>query len=194
VKIHTNGKSACIWRKAMKDRSFIYYANPCTICMSDPAIQNFGDIERHGRSPCRYYPDRKGCAPPQFGCVQLAGVAMARYVLQFYSEATEDTLAMERDEFKKRAPLPPKDVEAYIDSPDGGYRHIADPDLVVERVWQYARAVLDLKPGERIFRGTEESWEPPLSVQVERLVGEEVKEPEEAPEAEEAKGSFATGQ
>ncbi len=175
----------------MKDRSFIYYANPCTICMSDPAVQNFGDVEKHGRTPCRYYPDRKGCAPPNFGCVQLAGVAMARYVLQFYSEATEQTLAMEREEFRKRAPLPPKGVEAYIDTPDEGYGQITDPDVVVDHVWQYARAVLDLKPGERIFRGTEESWEPPLSVQVERLMGEEA---EAAEEAEQAKESFASGQ
>jgi hypothetical protein len=177
----------------MKDRSFIYYANPCTICMSDPTLQTFSDVDKQGRTPCRYYPDRKECAPPGFGCVQLAGVAMARYVLQFYSEATEETLAMEKAEFRRRAPLPPEDVEAYVDTPDEGYRRITDPDLVVERVWEYACAVLDLKPGERIFRGTEESWEPPISVQVERLTGEEA-EPVERPTGDEAEPSIPGSQ
>lgn len=177
----------------MKDRSFIYYANPCTICMSDPALQNFSDVDKQGRTPCRYYPDRKECAPPGFGCVQLAGVAMARYVLQFYSEATEQTLTMEKEEFQRRAPLPPEGVEAYIDTPDQGYRRITDPDLVVERVWEYACAVLDLKPGERIFRGTDESWEPPISVQMERLTAEEA-EPVERPAGDEAEPSIPASQ
>jgi hypothetical protein len=159
----------------MKDRSFIYYGNPCTICMSDPAIQNFTDVDKQGRTPCRYYPERSECSAPRFGCVQLAGAAMARYLLQFYSEATEETLAMEKEEFRRRAPLPPDQVEAYIDTPDEGYRQVTDPDLVVERVWEYARAVLDLKPGERIFRSSEETWEPPISVQIEQIAGEEAE-------------------
>jgi len=102
---------------------------------------------------------------------------MARYVIQFYSEATEETLAMEREQFRRRAPLPPKQVEAYIDTPEFDYRHITDPDLVVQRVWEYARAVLDLKPGERIFRSPEETWEPPLSLVLEAASAEGVTPP-----------------
>jgi hypothetical protein len=95
----------------------------------------------------------------------VAGAAMARYVIQFYSEATEETLAMEREEFRRRAPLPPEQVEAYVDTSERGYQRIADPELVVQRVWEYARAVLDLKPGERVFRSAEEAWTPPLNAQ-----------------------------
>jgi hypothetical protein len=43
-------------------------------------------------------------------------------------------------------------VEAYIDTAEYGYRRIYDPNLVVERVWEYARAALDLKEGERAPR------------------------------------------
>jgi hypothetical protein len=149
-------------RSAMKDKCFIYYGNPCVICLADPAVQSFEDAEKGGRRPCQFYPERRECSPPSFGCVQLAGAAMARYVIQFYSEATEDTLAMEREEFRRRAPLPPGQVEAYVDPSEQGYQRITDPEQVVQRVWEYARAVLDLKPGERIFRSAEETWTPPL--------------------------------
>ena len=149
----------------MKDKCFIYYGNPCVICLADPAVQSFEDAEKGGGRSCQFYPERRECSPPSFGCVQLAGAAMARYVIQFYSEATEDTLAMEREEFRRRAPLPPGQVEAYIDPSEQGYQRITDPEQVVRRVWEYARAVLDLKPGERIFRSAEETWTPPLGEQ-----------------------------
>ena len=145
----------------MKDKCFIYYGNPCVICLADPAVQSFEDAEKGGGKHCQFYPERRECSPPSFGCVHLAGAAMARYVIQFYSEATEDTLAMEREEFRRRAPLPPGQVEAYIDPAEQGQR-ITDPEQVVRRVWEYARAVLDLKPGERVFRSAEETWTPPL--------------------------------
>ena len=150
----------------MKDKCFIYYGNPCVICLADPALQNFEDAEKREERPCEHYPERRECSPPSFGCVALAGAAMARYVIQFYSEATDDTLAMEREEFRRRAPLPPQ-VEAYVDPSERGYQRITDPEQVVQRVWEYARAVLDLKPGERVFRSAEEAWTPPLSAQVE---------------------------
>ncbi len=150
----------------MKDKCFIYYGNPCIICLADPAIQSFEDAEKRAGKPCQFYPERSGCSPSSFGCVQLAGAAMARYVIQFYSEATEETLAMEREEFRRRAPLPPDQVEAYIYSAEGGHQRITDPELVVQRVWEYARAVLDLKPGERVFRSAEETWTPPLNAQL----------------------------
>jgi hypothetical protein len=152
----------------MKDKCFIYYGNPCIICLADAAFQSFEDVEKRGRKPCRFYPERRECSPPSFGCVQVAGAAMARYVIQFYSEATEETLAMEREEFRRRAPLPPAQVEAYIDTPERNYERITDPELVVQRVCEYAQAVLDLKPGERVFRSTEETWTPPLSAELER--------------------------
>jgi len=149
----------------VKDKCFIYYGNPCVICLADPAIQSFEDAEKRGARPCQFYPERRDCSAPAFGCIQVAGAAMARYVIQFYSEATDDTLAMEREEFRRRAPLPPEQVQAYIDGSEHGYERITDPELVVQRVWEYARAVLDLKPGERVFRSAEETWTPPLSAQ-----------------------------
>lgn len=152
----------------MKDKAFIFYGNPCTICLADPEVQDFEDAKRLGRTPCPFYREGRGCSSSSCGCVQLAGVKMARYVLQFYSEASEEALAMEREQFRHRAPLPPKRVEAYIDTPEYNYRRITDPDLVVQRVWEYARSVLDIKPGERLFRATvEEDWAPPLAVEVE---------------------------
>ena len=54
---------------------------------------------------------------------------MARAVIQFYTEASEATLAMDRDFFRRRSPLPPKAVEAYVD-PERGFRHITDPEQV----------------------------------------------------------------
>ena len=151
----------------MKDKAFIFYGNPCTICMANPEVENFEDAKRHGWEPCPFYRQGHGCSSSSYGCVQLAGVKMARYVLQFYSEASEETLAMERDQFRRRAPLPPNQVEAYIDTPEHNYQRITDPDLVIERIWEYARAVLDIKPGERVFRATEEEWTPPLAVEAE---------------------------
>ena len=149
----------------MKDRFFVYYGNPCMTRLSDPGLQRFEDAQNVGPTPCPLYENRKECSPPDFSCVQLAGAAMARYVLQFYSEATDDTLAMERDQFRQRAPLPPDQVKAYVLLEDTGTRYISDPDEVVKKVWEYARAVLDLKPGERIFRSPEENWAPPVGLE-----------------------------
>lgn len=163
----------------MRDKAFIFYGNPCTICLADPQVQSFDDAKRSGWTPCPFYREGRGCSSSSYGCVQLAGVKMARYVLQFYSEASEEALALERDQFQRRAPLPPKRVEAYIDTPEYNFRRITDPDLVVQRVWEYARAVLDLQPGERVFRASEEDWAPPVAVESEAAAasGESVKPP-----------------
>ena len=151
----------------MRDKAFIFYGNPCTICMADPEVESFEDAKRHGSTACPLYRQGRGCSSSSSGCVQLAGVKMARYVLQFYSEASEDALDMEREQFQRRAPLPPKRVEAYIDTPEYSYRRITDPDLVVQRVWEYACAVLDLQPGERVFRASEEEWAAPVAIEAE---------------------------
>lgn len=118
----------------MKDKLLICQGSPCTMRLDDPAIQTVADAQVRGPTPCRYNSDRNQCSPPRFGCVQAAGLKVACYVLQFYSEATEQTLAMEVEEFRCRAPLPPERSEAYIDTPDQDYRHITDPELVVQRV------------------------------------------------------------
>ncbi len=136
----------------MKDKCFIYYGNPCTICLEDPEVQNFEDAKSRGWAPCPFHAERSGCSPPGFGCIAVAGARMARNVLQFYTEASDHTLAMDRDFFRLRAPLPPKQVEAYIDTREHNHRRITDPALVVQRVWEYARAVLDLEEGERVPR------------------------------------------
>lgn len=140
----------------MKEKRLIYQGDPCTMQLTNPEIQTLEDVRAHGPCLCRYYSDRKLCSAPRFGCVQAAGLKVARYVLQFYSEATEQTLLMEVQEFRRRAPLPPDGVVAYIDTSEWGYRRITDPEFVVLRVADYARRVLDLKPGEVIFRSPEE--------------------------------------
>jgi hypothetical protein len=136
----------------MKDKCFVYYGNPCTVCLDDPDVQDFEDAKRRGWTPCPFYDERPSCSPPSVGCIAVAGARMARNVLQFYTEASEHTLGMDRDFFRLRAPLPPKQVEAYIDTGEHDHRRITDPDLVVQRVWEYARAALDLEEGERAPR------------------------------------------
>jgi hypothetical protein len=142
----------------MKDKCFIYYGNPCTSYLTDSEIQGFEDATLALLSPwrqavveCPLASDPAKCSPPRFGCVRVAGARMARAVIQFYTEASEATLAMDRDFFRRRSPLPPKAVGAYVD-PEHGFRHISDPEQVVQRVWEHARAVLDLQPGERVRR------------------------------------------
>ncbi len=135
----------------MKDKCFIYYGNPCSSCLSDPEVTDFEDATRSAVVECPYASDRARCSAPKFGCVRVAGARMARAVIQFYTEASEETLAMDRDFFRRRAPLPPKAVEAYVD-PDHGFRRITDPEEVVQRVAEHARVVLGLEPGERVRR------------------------------------------
>lgn len=145
----------------MKDRFLICDGSPCVTRLADPAIQNQEDAQASGLRACPFYPERRECSPPDVACVHLAGAAMARYVLQFYGEASEETLATEREEFRQRAPLPPDKVEAYVEPQDHELQRITDPQQVVQHVWEYARAVLDLKPGERISRSAEKKWAPP---------------------------------
>ena len=156
----------------MKDKCFIYYGNPCLTYMADPALQTMEDAEARGQTACRYYPDRKECSPPDFGCIQQAGTAIARNVIQFYSEATNETLSIEREEFKKRAPLPPDKLKAYIDIPERDFQLITDPELVVQRACEYARAVLGLKAGERIFRSPEETWTQAVAADADKAAAE----------------------
>ncbi|MBI2166116.1 MAG: hypothetical protein HYU29_06920 [Chloroflexi bacterium] len=140
----------------MKEKMLVYQGDPCTMRLDDPEIQTVEDVRARGIELCPFYADRRQCSLPRYGCVRVAGLKVARYVLLFYAEAAERTLAMEIEEFRQRAPLPPTQVEAYVDTPQYHYRHVADPKLVVQRVGDYARAVLDLQPGERIFRSPEE--------------------------------------
>jgi len=144
----------------MKDKCFIYYGNPCTACLTDSEVRTFEDAQRHGPRSCPFLGEREKCSTPRFGCVAVAGARMARCVLQFYTQASEETLALDREFFRRRGPLPPKDMEAYIDTAEHGYRRITDPELVVERVWEFARAALDLKEGERVLRAPGR-FEPP---------------------------------
>ncbi len=135
----------------MKDRCFIYYGNPCCSLLSDPEVQSFEDAKRQAAVECPYAADTAQCSQPRFGCVRVAGARMARAVIQFYTEASEETLALDRDFFRLRGPLPPKAVEAYVD-PEHGFQRITDPAQVVQRVCEHARAVLGLRPGERVPR------------------------------------------
>jgi hypothetical protein len=143
----------------MKDRCFVLHGNPGCGALSDPEIQSFEDAKRHAVVECSYTADPAKCSPPCFACVRVAGVRMARAVIQFQSEASEATLALERDRFRHRGALPPEDVIAYVD-PERDFQRITDPEEVVQRVWEHARAVLDLKPGERVPRSAERCTAP----------------------------------
>jgi len=147
----------------MKEKLLIYQGDPCLMCLDDPAIQTVTDARARGQIRCKSLSDRKSCSPPRFGCIKLAGLRVARSVLQFYDEATEQNLAIEIEQFFHKGPLPPEQMEAYVDTLDYGCRHITDPGLVAQRVADYARKVLDLKPGERVLRSTEDP--PPPSPQ-----------------------------
>jgi hypothetical protein len=133
----------------MKDKCFIYYGNPCSACLSDPEVKSFEDAMRQVAVECPYAADRTQCSPPRFACVRVAGARMARAVIQFYTEASEETLALDREFFRRRGPLPGQGVEAYID-PERGFQRITDPEQAVQRVWEHARAVLGLQPGEHV--------------------------------------------
>ena len=143
----------------MKEKLLIYQGDPCLMCLDDPAIQTVSDSRAHGQIRCKYFSDRKSCSPPRFGCIKLAGLRVAQSVLQFYDEATEQNLAIEIEQFFRKGPLPPEQVEAYVDTPDYGNRYIMDSGIVLQRVADYARRVLDLKPGERVRRS---AADPPL--------------------------------
>ena len=136
----------------MKEKLLIFQGDPCLMCLDDPSIQTVTDAQAHGQIRCKYYSDQHSCSPPRFGCVRMAGLRVARRVLQDYREATELNLAMQIERFGRTEPLPPDQVEAYVDSPDYGFRYITDPGLVLQQVADYAHKVLDLKPGERVSR------------------------------------------
>lgn len=159
----------------MKDLRLIRYWEPCWTDLSDPAVQSVENARARGPTRCPYYDNRSECWSSRFRCIQLAGVKVARYVLEFYAEASERTLAMEMEEFRRRAPLPPNQVESYVDTRDYLYRRITDPDVVVQRVWAYASAVLDLRPDERIFRSSVDLTPPEASVEPERVRDERVE-------------------
>lgn len=136
----------------MKDKLFIFYGDPCSCALSDPEIQSFEDANRCSAVECPYASGLSKCPPPSLGCVRLAGARMARAAIHFHTETSERTLALRRDLFRLEGPLPPAEVDAYID-PDRAFRRITEPEEVVRRVWEHARAILDLKPGERVRHG-----------------------------------------
>ncbi len=142
----------------MKEKLLIYQADPCLMSLEDPAIQTVSDAQ--GQTRCRYYAERQLCSPPRFDCVKVAGLRVARRVLECHGESTEQTLALEIEHLDRTTPLPPEQLEAYVDTSEFGCRYITDPGLVLQRVADYARKVLDLKPGERIFRSTKNPLHP----------------------------------
>ncbi len=144
----------------MKEKLLIYQGDPCNMCLDDPAIQTVVQAQARGQERCKYYFERELCSPPRFICVRVAGLKLAQQVLGFYREASEETLAMEIEEFRKNGPMPPETVEAYIDTPEYDSRKLTDPDIVLQRVADYARKVLDLKPGQRIRRSSQDPPRP----------------------------------
>jgi hypothetical protein len=133
----------------VKDKCFIYYGNPCSSCLADPEVKTFEEAMRQAIVECPYAAEHAQCSPPRFACIRVAGARMARAVIQFYTEASEETLALDREFFRRRGPLPGQVVEAYID-PDHGFQRVTDPALVVQRVWEHAHAVLGLESGEHV--------------------------------------------
>ena len=144
----------------MKEKLLIFQADPCLMEIENPAVQTVTDARARGQNRCPFFPDREGCSPPRFECVKVAGLKLARRVLECHPEATEETLAMEIERFGKTGPLPPDQVEAYVDPSDSTPRYITDPGLVLQRVADFARKVLDLKPGERILQEAQNPLRP----------------------------------
>jgi len=144
----------------MKEKLLIFQGDPCLMALEDPAVQTVADARARGQTRCPYFSHREGCSPPRFECIKVAGLKLARRVLECHAEATEETLALEIEHFAKTGPLPPHQVEAYVYTSELGCKHISDPALVLQRVADYARQVLDLKPGERIFRSTRDPLHP----------------------------------
>jgi hypothetical protein len=140
----------------MKEKDLLYRVDLCRTHLEDPTLKTLRNAQARGPELCRYYTDRTRCSAPPFRCVRLTALQVVRNILAFYSEATEQTLAMELDVFRRTAPLPPHGVKAYIDGAEFDYRPITDAELVVQRVSECARQLLDLSPGEKIFRSSEE--------------------------------------
>jgi len=140
----------------MKEKLLIYQGDPCLMDLDDPSIQTVTDVRGRGQIRCKYLSDRKLCSPPRFGCIKKAGLRVARRVLDFYNEANERNLTIEIEQFFRKGSLPPEEIEAYVDTSDYGNRYVQDPGVVVQRVADYARKVLDLKPGERVPRNTKD--------------------------------------
>lgn len=135
----------------MKEKFLIFYANPCTSALSDPDIQTFEDTQQRDVVACPFAVGAARCLPPRFECVQMEGVRMARAVVHCRAEVSERSLLLQRDLFRRQGRLPGMGVEAYVD-PERGFELLTEPEDVVQRVSEHARAVLNLKPGERIRR------------------------------------------
>ena len=150
----------------MKEKLLIYQGDPCDIPLDDPTVQTVTDAQAKGQKRCKFYFYRELCSPPRFYCVRMVGLKLAQHVLNFYSEVTEETLAMEIEEFRRGEPMSLKVVKAYIDTPEYGSRKITEPEIVVQRVADYARKVLDLKPGEKIVRSLQDPPPPATRYQL----------------------------
>lgn len=140
----------------MRDKRVIYHGSPCLAPLTSPAIRTWDDLVGSKPEPCQFHGSEAGCSPPRYGCVPMAGQKVARYVLEFYAEASDETLDMEIEQFRQYAPLPPDRAEAYIDGRESGYSQLKSREQVVRRVREYARSLLNLQPGERMFRSPEE--------------------------------------
>ncbi len=88
----------------MKEKLLIYQGDPCLMCLDDPAIQTVSDAQAQGQIRCKFFSDRKSCSPPRFGCIKLAGLRVARNVLEFYDTATEKNLGLEIEQFSRKGP------------------------------------------------------------------------------------------
>lgn len=133
----------------MKDKKVIYHGKPCEAPLASPAIRTWDNLVAGKAAPCQLHGKEGECSPPRYGCVQMAGVKVARYVIEFYEQASEETLDSEIDQFRRYAPLPPNGAEAYVDVGNGIPRRLTDAETIVARVREYARTLLDLQPGNR---------------------------------------------
>ena len=149
----------------MKDKMVIYHGSPCEAPLASPAIRTWDDLVGSKAMPCQLHGKEWECSPPRYACVQMAGVKVARYVIEFYEKASEETLELEIDQFRRYAPLPPNGGEAYVDVAGGAPQRLTDAEVIVSRVREYARSLLDLQPGVRTLRGPVKILERPQAHQ-----------------------------
>lgn len=133
----------------MKDKRVIYHGSPCVVPLTSRTIRTWDDLVGAKAVPCQFHGKQAECSPPRFGCVQMAGVKVARYVVEFYSEPSEEALELEMKEFRRYAPLPPDRAEAYVDGRGAEYLRLTDPEEIVARVRDCARTLLNLEGGKR---------------------------------------------
>ena len=152
----------------MKDKCFIYYGNPCVICLADPAVQSFEDAEKRGGGPCEFYPDRRECSPPSFGCVPWPAPLWRATSFSSTVRPRKTRWPWSATSSAAGRPFRRNRCEAYIDTSEQGTSGSPTRSWWCSGCGSTPARCWTCKPGERVFRSAEETWTPPLSAQSRR--------------------------